>query len=219
MITLKRFAFNPFQVNTYILSDETGECIIIDAGMQGEDEEGVITEYIDKHKLKPVMLVLTHAHIDHILGNSFVANKYNIELFAHAESAPFLENAISYASTFGLTLDKVKEIDNFIIHPEHQGHSFGKQFLDFLEDWAKKEIKKFGYSENDLYTKGFKIYTTLDSRMQQYAEEAMEEHMTNLQRVFNKQQKSHQLERRWLFKIFKDSINCPFHIFFECKRL
>ncbi len=39
MITLKRFAFNPFQVNTYILSDESGECVIIDAGMQDNQEE------------------------------------------------------------------------------------------------------------------------------------------------------------------------------------
>ena len=149
MITLKRFAFNPFQVNTYILSDETGECIIIDAGMQGEDEEGVITEYIDRHKLKPVMLVLTHAHIDHILGNSYVTDKYNIELFAHAESAPFLENAISYASTFGLTLDKVKEIDKFI--GEEKDLCFGNSTLKVLYTPGHANGSVCFYSENDKF--------------------------------------------------------------------
>lgn len=130
MITLKRFAFNPFQVNAYILSDETGECIIIDAGMQDDNEENIIVEYINNHKLKPVSLLLTHAHIDHILGNQFIADKYGLRLSAHKDSVPFLENAIAHASTFGLNLDKVKEIDDFI--DEGKDITFGNSSLKIL---------------------------------------------------------------------------------------
>lgn len=130
MITLKRFAFNPFQVNTYILNDETGECVIIDAGMQGKGEEDLLSEYIKKHNLKPVMLLLTHAHIDHIIGNSFTAEKYELRLTAHKDSVPFLKNASAHAATFGLTLDKVKEIDNFI--DEDSEIKFGNSTLEVL---------------------------------------------------------------------------------------
>ena len=130
MITLKRFAFNPFQVNTYILSDETGECIIIDAGMQGQSEEDTLEEYINNHNLKPVMLLLTHAHIDHIIGNSFVADKFELKLTAHKDCVPFLKNAISYAATFGLTMDRVKEIDSFI--NEDSEIKFGNSSLEVL---------------------------------------------------------------------------------------
>jgi|FLOH01.1.fsa_nt_gi hydroxyacylglutathione hydrolase len=114
MITLKRFTFNPFQVNTYLLSDETGECIIIDSAMDGQSEEAEIDDYIKFHNLKPVMLLLTHAHVDHIGGNNYMANKYNLKLTAHKDCVPFLENAATYASTFGLNIDEKIVIDNYI---------------------------------------------------------------------------------------------------------
>ncbi len=76
MITIKRFAFNSFQVNTFVLHDETKECIIIDAGMDDAMQENEITHYIESNHLKPVQLVNTHTHVDHILGCSFLASKY-----------------------------------------------------------------------------------------------------------------------------------------------
>ncbi len=130
MITLKRFDFNPFQVNTYVLSDETGECIIIDPGMQGDVEETEIVDYITSNNLKPVMLLLTHAHIDHIVGNNFIAEKYNLPLTAHKDCVPFLTNAVAHASAFGLVLDRVKDIDNYI--DEEKEIKFGNSSLKIL---------------------------------------------------------------------------------------
>ena len=63
MITLKRFAYNLFQVNTYVLHDETKECIIIDAGMDGPMEENEISGYIESLQLKPVFAVLTGLYL------------------------------------------------------------------------------------------------------------------------------------------------------------
>ncbi|MFK5856252.1 MAG: MBL fold metallo-hydrolase [Bacteroidota bacterium] len=130
MITIKRFPFNPFQINTYVLSDETGECVIIDPGMQGDAEEAKIADYIATNNLVPVMLLLTHAHIDHIVGNSFIADKYNLELTAHKDCVSFLIGAESYASSFGLTLEKVKTIDNFV--DENTPIKFGNSELKVL---------------------------------------------------------------------------------------
>ena len=60
---------------------------------------------------------------------------------------------------------------------------FRAHLRSFMSDWISKNPKPDGSNYN-LYTDGLKIYTTIDSRMQQYAEESMRAHMSNLQRVF-----------------------------------
>jgi len=76
-----------------------------------------------------------------------------------------------------------------------EGHSdgtatyFREYVRDYMKKWIKSNPKPNGESYN-IYRDGLKIYVSLDSRMQKYAEEAMEEHMSNLQRVFYKQQKN-----------------------------
>lgn len=68
--------------------------------------------------------------------------------------------------------------------PESHNSGLAPYFRGYLKDFLKKHLKDAGYSEQDLYTKGFKIYTTLDSRMQTYAEQAVNEHMQDLQKKF-----------------------------------
>lgn len=75
-----------------------------------------------------------------------------------------------------------------------EGHSDGtatyfREYLrGFMKKWIKKNPKPNGESYN-IYRDGLKIYVTIDSRLQKYAEEAMSEHMSNLQSIFFKQQK------------------------------
>ncbi|MCP9756096.1 penicillin-binding protein [Lacihabitans sp. CCS-44] len=69
--------------------------------------------------------------------------------------------------------------------PESHNYGVAQYFREYLKDIVKKDLKKLGYEESDLYTKGFKIYTTIDSRMQNYAEEAMKTHMRDQQTKFN----------------------------------
>ena len=97
MIKVKSFCFNSFEENTYVLSDDTNECIIIDPGCHLVYEETELADYIETNKLKPVRLLNTHCHIDHILGNSFVARKYNLELEINDKELPVL-NASGYVS-------------------------------------------------------------------------------------------------------------------------
>ena len=147
MITVKRFPFNPFQVNTYVLFDETKECIIIDPGMQGENEEEELTDYIDANGLKPVLLLNTHAHIDHIVGNQFVAEKYGIPLVSHKHCVGFLTNATTYAESFGLKMDKVKSIDQFTDGGEEI--KFGNSILKVLYTPGHADGSLCFYSEKD----------------------------------------------------------------------
>ena len=149
MITIKRFAFNPYQVNTYILNDETGDCVIIDPGMDGEQEKQKFDDYISSNKLKPVKLLNTHAHIDHIIANEYVSEKYDIKLFAHEHSGYFLDEAQVYASTFGLNMDGVKEIDEFLSDDEFV--EFGKSKLKILDTPGHADGSICFYSEEDKF--------------------------------------------------------------------
>ena len=84
--------FNPFQENTYIVYDDSGECIIFDPGCQTSAEETKLTQFIDTKGLTPVRLINTHCHIDHVFGNKFVAEKYDLALEIHRDELPVLES-------------------------------------------------------------------------------------------------------------------------------
>ncbi len=87
---LKIFPFNPFQVNTYILFDKTKECIIIDPSCYDGKEEQELMNFIQENELKPKMLLNTHCHIDHILGNNFIYRSFNLKPVVHKDSVYFL---------------------------------------------------------------------------------------------------------------------------------
>jgi hydroxyacylglutathione hydrolase len=102
MIHIKSFTFNPFSENTYVLYDESNDCIIIDPGCSHKAEENELVQFIEDHHLKPVRLLNTHCHIDHILGNKFISEKYGLPLEAHELETDNVRRADSYAAMFGM---------------------------------------------------------------------------------------------------------------------
>lgn len=114
MINVNYFVFNAFQENTYILYDETKECVIIDPGCYSNEEEQTLVNFITKNDLTPVKLLNTHCHIDHVLGNSFVASKYNIGLEIHENDLPTLHATPEYGHTFGFNIDESPEPSAFL---------------------------------------------------------------------------------------------------------
>ena len=85
MITIKTFAFNLLQENTYVVSDDTLECVIIDCGAYYDDERRAITDYISSQGLKPVHLLATHGHWDHNLGIDTIYQTYGLRVEAAKE--------------------------------------------------------------------------------------------------------------------------------------
>ena len=130
MIEVKSFTFNPFMENSYVLHDESKECIIIDPGCSNAEEEKALSEYISSNQLKPVRLINTHCHIDHIVGNAFVASKYNLDLEAHKLEIPILASTEMQAQYFGFSINKSPDIKHFI--EEGDKIVFGNTSLDTL---------------------------------------------------------------------------------------
>jgi glyoxylase-like metal-dependent hydrolase (beta-lactamase superfamily II) len=86
MLQINAFVFNPFGENTYLVHDETGACVIIDPGCASEGEEGQLFGFIDRYGLKPLMVVNTHGHVDHVVGNNAVKRRYGIPVAAHPDT-------------------------------------------------------------------------------------------------------------------------------------
>lgn len=115
MIKLKNFVFNPFQENTYIVYDDvTLDAIIIDPGCSNSLEENKIVDFVDEKNLKVKYLVNTHCHIDHVLGNKFIKEKYNVPFYAPELDIPLLDNLIDQAKMFGLNVSKSPLPDHYI---------------------------------------------------------------------------------------------------------
>ena len=85
MISIKTFAFNLLQENTYVVSDDTLECVIIDCGAYYDDERRAITDYISSQGLKPIRLLATHGHWDHNLGIDTIYQTYGLQVEAAKE--------------------------------------------------------------------------------------------------------------------------------------
>jgi glyoxylase-like metal-dependent hydrolase (beta-lactamase superfamily II) len=93
MLTVRAFTFNPVQENTYVLYNEQGEACIIDPGCYFQEERDGLKTFIEKTALKPVLLLNTHCHLDHVFGNQFVYETWGLELHIHEKEKPVLDFA------------------------------------------------------------------------------------------------------------------------------
>jgi len=116
MASVLSFTFNAFQENTYIVVDEaTKECIIFDPGCFDQGEKEILKSYIEKEKLQPVRLINTHCHIDHVFGNKFVSETWNLPLEIHRGELPVLQAVPQVSMFYGIPMpDQSPEPERFI---------------------------------------------------------------------------------------------------------
>jgi glyoxylase-like metal-dependent hydrolase (beta-lactamase superfamily II) len=85
MIDIKTFQCNMLQENTYIVSDDSQECVIIDCGAYFDPERTAIVDYIRQKQLTPVHLLCTHGHLDHCFGNDTIYEAFGLKPEIHSE--------------------------------------------------------------------------------------------------------------------------------------
>jgi len=101
MITIRTLVFNPFSENTYILYDETKECVIIDPGCCDNKEQAEIISFIEEKELTVKYILITHGHIDHVLGVNFLKNKLSVPVWVPKEEESTYNAVSSYAVSYG----------------------------------------------------------------------------------------------------------------------
>ncbi len=105
MLYLKSFTFNPFQQNTYLVYDEEKTAFIIDPGNSNTAENTTLKAFVDEHELKLKRLLLTHAHVDHILGARFVYDTYGLLPEVHEDEVFFIQRMPQSAAMYGVPCD------------------------------------------------------------------------------------------------------------------
>ena len=130
MAHVQSFVNNPYQENTYLLFDDSKECVIIDPGMYTAAEQNVVAGFIKDNGLKPVLLLNTHCHIDHVLGNKFVFEQYGLKPKFHIGESETLASVVAYAPAMGFRYDPSPLPDEFL--PETGAISFGNTQLELI---------------------------------------------------------------------------------------
>lgn len=102
MVQVQTFEFNPFAENMYVVWDATSECVIFDPGCYTQQERSVLQGFIEQNGLKPVRLINTHCHLDHVFGNKFVADTWGLGLEIHEGELPVLERYPQVCQMYGV---------------------------------------------------------------------------------------------------------------------
>jgi len=108
-VRIERFTFNPFQENTYLLIASDGSCAIVDPGCYGQYECDALSKYIESNGLRTERLLHTHCHLDHMFGNRYIAERYNLSPEHHPLETDILSAAVETGMRFGLPVDASPE--------------------------------------------------------------------------------------------------------------
>jgi len=130
MITIRTFIFNPIQTNTYVVHDDSRQCVIIDPACSSTEEDKEILEYLKKNQLEPVLLLFTHGHIDHIIGAGIISEQWKIWPHLHKNDKFLLDQAREYASMLGFEYRPLPE--KILFFDEENSLSFGHSALKII---------------------------------------------------------------------------------------
>ena len=122
-----KLVFNPIDENTYILADKSGDCAIIDCGCYDKMESDQLEKLITEKNLNPVLLLNTHCHLDHIFGNKFMLEHYNLRTYSSELEEFNRINAVQHSMLYGMTMDEPPEPAGFLT--DNQIISFGSNPL------------------------------------------------------------------------------------------
>lgn len=147
------FTFNMMQENTYIVYDETGEAVIIDAGCINANEQSRLSKWLEANKLRPVRYLCTHCHLDHVFGNAFIWERYQLKAEIHEGELPVLQRFELSAQRFGIFKYDVPPMDVLFLK-ENTEISFGNTTFKILYCPGHSPASVCFYSEKDNFLIG-----------------------------------------------------------------
>jgi glyoxylase-like metal-dependent hydrolase (beta-lactamase superfamily II) len=130
MIRIKTFVFNPFQENTYLVYDETNQCLLIDPGCHFEQEQQELTRFIRENNLEPQYILHTHGHIDHVLGINYLKQTFQLKAAMHPADLEVLRQSKEFGRMVGLDIEQ--PVDPDILLEDNQSLEMGNTSFTVL---------------------------------------------------------------------------------------
>lgn len=103
---IEKFVFNVFQVNTYLIYDDSGEGLLIDPSCNSSKEKKELETFIFEKAIKIMAIVNTHGHVDHLPGVAYFKEKYEIPFYMSQEDEFLLSQAQAFGAGFGMEIEK-----------------------------------------------------------------------------------------------------------------
>ncbi len=147
MLKVEKFVVNSLQENSYVVSDDSGQCIFIDPGFYFPEEHDEIKNYVKVNNLKPVLIANTHCHFDHIMGVEFIRNEYGIPFIAHPDDAFWIVNAVEQGQMFGFDMAPVEAPDSFF--QKNEKLEFGNTSFEIIPIPGHSPGHVVFYSKNE----------------------------------------------------------------------
>lgn len=130
MILVQPFVFNPFSENTYLLYDETNSGVLIDPGCFQPNEYDELERFIATKDIQIKYILITHGHVDHVLGVTYVKKKFNVPVWLHAQDIETYNAVPSYAASYGFTEYTHTLADH--LFNDHEEIHFGNSHLEII---------------------------------------------------------------------------------------
>ncbi len=133
MIKVKAFAVNPFREVTYLVIDEaTKKAVVVDSGLMTQLEIERFDDYVSRHEVDIILAINTHLHVDHIIGVSYIMDKYGVQFAASKQDEPLFKASRKSAVMFDMSpaLPFVNSVD--IDLDEQKIISFGESELEVI---------------------------------------------------------------------------------------
>lgn len=127
MLQIQGFVFNFASENTYVLYNENKNAWLIDPGNKSEQETNAIDQFIKEKGLKIEKILLTHAHIDHVLGLQWAFDTFKVPVYLHKEDQEVLDMLQASGMRFGFPVEPVK-VDTIYINEGEELELDGEKF-------------------------------------------------------------------------------------------
>ncbi len=129
-MNVKTFICNPFQVNSYLVYDQTGKSVLIDPAFADNKEKEALKAFLSQNNLQIDKVWLTHGHVDHIMGAAFIKEQWDLTPQMNEHDLFLVEQAAEFAALFNLSVQKPPRPDLF--SEEKEAQSWNGRLVDFI---------------------------------------------------------------------------------------
>ncbi len=140
MTKLHSFTFNPFGEQTYLLDHGDGEATVFDPGMANKLEQEEFANFCDDASLRVVQCLLTHAHLDHVMGAAWIFERWGLKPRLHPKDEVTYDQSPRAAALYGVPMDDLPPLGSSLAPQERIRCGSGELEVQFTPGHAPGHV-------------------------------------------------------------------------------